>query len=109
MASCGNKLWTFCYSFCDNFWQEKLVIEVEEKKISLINFLFLKSRLLPIDEETRQNTQTRHFPNDHLNINFQCKTLRALKISFDVTPVGLIQMTYLESNDICVDVSVITP
>ena len=71
----------FC-SFCDNFWQEKLVIEVEERKISLINFLFLKSRLLPIDEETRQNTQTRHFPIDHFYINFQFITSRALKVSF---------------------------
>ena len=62
--------------------QGKFVIEVGERKVSLINFLFLKSRLLPIDEETGQNTQTRHFPIDHFYINFQFITSRALKVSF---------------------------
>ena len=99
VASCGNKLWTFFCSFCYIFWQGKLVIEVEERKISLINFLFLKSRLLPIDEETGQNTQTRHFPIDHF-YNLQFITSRALRASFDVTLFELIKMTYLESYDI---------
>lgn len=44
-------------SFCYILWQGKLVIEVKERKISLINFLFLKSRLLPIAEESGQNTK----------------------------------------------------
>ena len=87
-------------SFCYILWQGKLVIEVKERKISLINFLFLKSRLLPIDEESGQNTQTRrHFPIDHF-YNLQFITSRALRISFNVTLLELIKMTYLESFDI---------
>ena len=78
---------------------KEVVIEVEERKISLINFLFLKSRLLPIDEETGQNTQTWHFPINHF-YNLQFITSRALRVSFDLTLFELIKIKYFVSFDI---------